>query len=956
MIKRKLNLYAKYNINYYAITISSNNTQYGSVSESSFEAEYNSMITIEGNKITIGNKEIIATPTPNTIQNSYAFVNWSISPVCENVKGDISIVANFKETTNAYEIKFLNYDGTELQKSNLSFGEMPTYDGATPTKPATAEFTYTFSGWDKEISNVTGDTTYTAIFTKIKNKYLITFKNEDGSIIEAKEFEYGTIPNCSQTPTKPATAEFTYTFSGWDKEISNVTGDETYIAIFTKIKNKYLITFKNEDGSIIETKEFEYGTIPSCSQIPTKEPTIELAYTFNGWLPKVVSVTGEATYKATFREGARQYTYTFYNEDGSSVVSTGAVDYNSIIPLPQDPIKKGHEFVGWSLNPDGEVADLSNFRVVENVDIYALFSVLKYTITCLNSENGVLSSEKSKCDYGDISKLTFTPNEGFILSAYFVNGERMELQADELVLGVKNISFIMPDSNVELTPEFSIAIKTKDGETINWAYTTETENGEEFTYINQIPKCDGVNFEIDIPAFLIDTDNENKVVAINGVRGFRSGPIANVKDYKTVNLPTQPSFSRIGKYAFNYCTKLFNINITSNISFIGDGAFNNIAKTDFYIPSSVQEIGENVFGRNSITSLIISPENDTFTDGGVNAIINKKTKTLEYATTLTTSIPDSVLVIGSGAFSNYCFSGAFVIPNSIVEIKESAFRSSNFESIVIPSSVEIIGKEAFLICSKLSSIILNCRITELSSSMFRGCDLLEEITLPSSIISVGEADPFERCPNLKNIKIDGENSLLSFDNNLLIINDGVRKKIIHHITNSEENIAIANDITEICDGAYSYDDTITSVNFPGNVKIASKSVFYRCSNLTYLTLNEGIEIIKVLAFGSNKIEKLIIPNSVSIIEASTFYTYSSSLTTIIIGTPEGSNLKKIGKTAFGMKSHTFDLIIYANIPPVFDEPDSYIGGFSSIKVPSGSVQSYKEAEGWSKYADVITAI
>ena len=59
---------------------------------------------------------------------------------------------------------------------------------------------------------------------------------------------------------------------------------------------------------------------------------------------------------------------------------------------------------------------------------------------------------------------------------------------------------------------------------------------------------------------------------------------------------------------------------------------------------------------------------------------------------------------------------------------------------------------------------------------------------------------------------------MPFDNNLLIFNDGVRKKVIYHIINSEGNITIANNITEICDRAYSYDETIISVNFPGNVK------------------------------------------------------------------------------------------------------------------------------------------
>ncbi len=83
------------------------------------------------------------------------------------VNGTLTIKA---EPAEEYTVKFVNYDGTVLQSGKVAEGQVPKYEGATPTRPETAECTYEFAGWTPEIAKVTGDATYTAQFAEKAKK------------------------------------------------------------------------------------------------------------------------------------------------------------------------------------------------------------------------------------------------------------------------------------------------------------------------------------------------------------------------------------------------------------------------------------------------------------------------------------------------------------------------------------------------------------------------------------------------------------------------------------------------------------------------------------------------------------------------------------------------------------------------------------------------------------------
>ena len=240
----------------------------------------------------------------------------------------------------------------------MPYGTTPVYDGETPTKPETEEYSYTFTGWDPEVASVTGDATYTAQFTQTRIKYPITWKNYDGTVLMTDEVEYGTVPSYTgDAPTKPSDADYHYSFSGWDPAPVAVTGAASYTATFDAVPRPlYTITWKNYDGTVLETdKEVKEGTMPSYDgATPTRKTEKGIKYTFDKWDPEIQEVTGDATYTAVYSEEELSYTVTWVNYDGTVLEKDKDMKYGDMPKYnggaPEKPAdeKFKYTFSGWS--------------------------------------------------------------------------------------------------------------------------------------------------------------------------------------------------------------------------------------------------------------------------------------------------------------------------------------------------------------------------------------------------------------------------------------------------------------------------------------------------------------------------------------------------------------------------------------------------------------------------------
>ena len=410
-----------------------------------------------------------------TDEYTYKFLSWDrdFEPVTEST----TYTATFDKTKNKYRIIFLNDDGTELKSEDVEYGKTPV--APTATKEKTAEYTYKFAGWDKEIEPVTKDATYKATYTKVKNKYTIKFVDDDNALIkEIKDIEYGATPSCDN-PSKEADAEYTYTFAGWDSEVGIVTGNKTYKATYTKVKNKYRIIFLDDDGTELQNKEYEYGATPSCVN-PTKEATAEYTYTFAGWDKEIKTVTKETTYKATYDAVANKYKIKYHTNGGSNI-DEETVPYNTSIEAPTNPTKEGYKFVSWY--SDENLTEKYTFEKMpaHALNLYAKWEKNKYTIN-ITVGNGITISPDERnieVEYHDSKEYSINILRGYVLTGITINNVEYNLDSDNKI----KLNSIEENKNIVIeTRTLEPADYTRVDDLINQipknldAYTKKTVN------------------------------------------------------------------------------------------------------------------------------------------------------------------------------------------------------------------------------------------------------------------------------------------------------------------------------------------------------------------------------------------------------------------------------------------------------------------------------------------------
>ena len=325
-------------------------------------------------------KSMLQATQPEVDNPGYTLAGWFTDYNCTKpynfdsaVTSDITLYA--KWTPNTYEVTFdPNGGGVAPAVHKMTV----TYDSVYGTLPVPINLGRKFLGWytsadggeeitASSIVKITKDTKFYAHWQT--ENFTVVWLNDDGSVLETDtEVSKDTVPTYNgETPEKAADAQYTYKFSGWTPEIKPVTGDAAYTATYTPTVRTYTVTWKNSDGTVLETDEnVEYNATPSYdkSGTPTKNADAQYTYTFSGWTPTVSKVTGDITYTAEYDTTVNKYIVNFMDEDGTTTLDSGEFEYGSFPVFKGSfPVKDGKVFSRW--NPElATVTDSATYSAV----------------------------------------------------------------------------------------------------------------------------------------------------------------------------------------------------------------------------------------------------------------------------------------------------------------------------------------------------------------------------------------------------------------------------------------------------------------------------------------------------------------------------------------------------------------------------------------------------------------
>lgn len=751
-----------------------------------------------------------------------------------------------------------------------------------------------------------------------------------------------------------------YVFKGWffDKEVlSDEVTKKSFleesllnnITVYAKWElDKYAITYNLNGGTNSETNPASY-TIEDAVTLsnPTKANN-----GFLGWFSDenlttaftgvAKGTTGSVTVYAKW--AVNHFTYTFFDENGTTVLKTATVAYGSDIVAPSAPTKADANGYSYSFNSWDKTVPST---ITTNITFTASYTetAIEYSVTYIldDGENNVDNVNSYTIE--DENIMLFDPEKtGYIFIGWFTDAdfnspitEIAQGSLGNLDIYAKWEKFITLNADMmqiidDIWGDFGVDLVDADHKdfyntcqdfdttaavlyralTINCVvvaieFTPEVNRNEyltiladSYTWINFME--DGFVFRympysniIYLDVYSIGNILSGDFVWNDSQSAYLSGDGTHLLRYLGIDeeYTVASTITSIADKAFNGCDTLVTVTIPNSVNTIGVGAFaycfNLVSIT---LPEGITTIETEMFY--CCFDLVSAAIPSSVTTINHSAFFN--------CNSLEITLVEGILYIYDYAFS-YCTSIATInIPNTVVYIGEHAFSfCDNAEAAFIPNSVEYIGGYAF---NNYYDLVLFVQATSKPENwdeywtniddedIFWGVNSLFEYEDMLYLVKNEGATLLAYSGNSAN-KVTVPSSI-NVNGNIINVIAIYKKAFIDN--QSIKEVVISNGIVSIGDEVFAWCEKLEKVTIPNSVLTIGDGVFYSCIKLDSVNLPQNLQIIGIGLFANCKdLTSITIPDAVTAIMDSAFDS-CVLLEGVVIS--ETSSLLTIGDMAF----------------------------------------------------------
>lgn len=405
-------------------------------------------------------EDVIAPEAPELTSEKYVytFEGWVDSEGNywteeTRVTKDKEYYAKYSSELRKYDITWIVDGRKEIYK--CEYGSVPEYTGNTEKNESEYKC-YSFIGWDNKPAKVTGDATYTALYSETDRYYTVSW-NVDGKIIN-EQYKYNETPVFKGNTLKEADSQYVYTFKCWHKDIETVKENTTYICIF---KTDPIVPMPN--GGAYEVKcENATMSIESKQNSLDVKNLIMLAekneYSIRIKMNDMTVNAGSLSVKKLAELGVERLdlSYTSDNDGNYSVVLDMGKDVNDIDITVEFSLDKHLNATYFRVMDNGERQEIDNSEGVAKLRLTKSGEVkiiAVYEASMNDGENGNSSLSENSSTAGEkITLNVLSVDYGYYISEVKVHSK---LTGEYVDFDLESMSFLMPVGGADVEVVYS---------------------------------------------------------------------------------------------------------------------------------------------------------------------------------------------------------------------------------------------------------------------------------------------------------------------------------------------------------------------------------------------------------------------------------------------------------------------------------------------------------------------